>query len=523
MVQGSDGNFYGTTPAGGTGHYGEEGGGTVFKMTPAGAVTILHSFSGQPDGCVPNAGVIQASDGDLYGTTSLCGANNYGMIYKITTSGTLTILHSFDYNDGYLPYGGIIPGSDGNFYGTTASGGADLYGGTGGTVYKMTPSGTLTTLYNFCSQENCTDGHEPIAGVVQGSDGNFYGTTYMGGNGNGNDNQGSNGTVYVVTPSGEETVLYNFCSQANCTDGRSPYAGVIQASDGNFYGVAREGGASDNCTGGCGTAFRLQVSSTLTVTTSGNGAVTSTDGFIDCPGTCSHTYPPNTAVTLNATAASGWSFSGWTGACSGVAECSISMTGSLAVTAVFVEPGDGIQLTTVTPCRLVDTRQSQPILGGTYRSFTLPGLGSCNIPSSALAYSLNVTVVPHGPLGYLTVWPTGEGRAVVSTINSPDGRVKANAATVPAGTKGAVSVYATDTTDVILDIDGYFQAPATGTYEFYSLTPCRVIDTRGANGPLGGPPLAAQAQRNFPVRESNCIPSSVSIAAYSMNFSSLGI
>jgi hypothetical protein len=111
----------------------------------------------------------------------------------------------------------------------------------------------------------------------------------------------------------------------------------------------------------------------------------------------------------------------------------------------------------------VDTRgDNDPIQGGTWRDFSIPQLGGCNIPSGAAAYSLNVTVVPHGALGYLTIWPTGEAQPVVSTMNSPDGRIKANAAIVPAGSQGAVSVYVSNTTDVILDIDGYFTTPGSG-------------------------------------------------------------
>ena len=128
------------------------------------------------------------------------------------------------------------------------------------------------------------------------------------------------------------------------------------------------------------------------------------------------------------------------------------MTQNFGLTGVFVQPGAGIQLTPVTPCRLVDTRQGQPIQAGTSQSFTLPGLGGCGIPTSAVAYSLNVTVVPQRTLGYLTIWPTGEAQPTVSLMNSPDGRIKANAAVVPAGSQGAVSVYVTDTSNVILDI-----------------------------------------------------------------------
>ena len=176
------------------------------------------------------------------------------------------------------------------------------------------------------------------------------------------------------------------------------------------------------------------------------------------------------------------------------------------------------QFVPTTPCRLVDTRQTHnPIQGGTTQNFNIPQLGGCNIPSSATAYSLNVAVVPHGTLGYLTVWPTGEQQPTVSTMNSYDGRVKANAAIVPSGYQDNISVYATDTTDVILDINGYFTPPASGTYQFYPLTPCRVIDTRNPVGPLGGPRLEANSMRDFPVLMSSCIPSGVNPIAYSFN------
>ena len=148
---------------------------------------------------------------------------------------------------------------------------------------------------------------------------------------------------------------------------------------------------------------------------------------------------------------------------------------------------------------MVDTRPEKggggPIQGGTSQNFPIPQEGGCNLPTSAAAYSLNVSVVPSGPLGYLTVWPTGESRPGVATLNSLDGRIKANAAIVPAGTNGAISVYATNTTNVILDINGYF-APVSppSTFAFYPLTPCRVADTRKTNFPagLGAPYLPGQ-------------------------------
>ena len=180
------------------------------------------------------------------------------------------------------------------------------------------------------------------------------------------------------------------------------------------------------------------------------------------------------------------------------------------------------QFVPITPCRVVDTRQANglfggpAIAGGTARSFALPS-GACDIPSAATAYSLNVTVVPLGSLGYLTIWTEGEGQPVVCTMNSLDGRIKANAAIVPAGTDGAVSVYVSNTTNVVIDIDGYFTTPGADTLQFYALTPCRVLDTRKSNGPLGGPYLHGAHERDFPVLSSDCgIPASA--VAYSMNF-----
>jgi DNA-binding beta-propeller fold protein YncE len=194
---------------------------------------------------------------------------------------------------------------------------------------------------------------------------------------------------------------------------------------------------------------------------------------------------------------------------------------------VSVIAGDtGLQFVPVTPCRVVDTRQANgpfggpSLQGGTYRSFPLPQ-GSCNIPPVAAAFSLNVTLVPSqgGPVGYLTTWPAGEIlRPGVSTMNSLDGRIKANAAVVPAGLGGAVNVYVSNTADVVLDIDGYFVPTSGSTLAFYPLTPCRVLDTRNANGDLGGPFLSGGQERDFPLLESTCIPPGVTPQAYSMNF-----
>lgn len=196
---------------------------------------------------------------------------------------------------------------------------------------------------------------------------------------------------------------------------------------------------------------------------------------------------------------------------------------AFAAFSLLVQAQTALQFVAVTPCRVADTRNAPgpfggpAIAGGKYRNFSIPQ-GPCpNIPQDAAAYSLNVTVVPHGPLGYLTVWPAGQSQPLISTLNSMDGRVKANAAIVPSGQGAAVSVFASDTTDVVLDIDGYFAAATTSTLAFFPLTPCRVADTRRANGPLGGPYLQGGKERDFPVLSSSCtIPNSAK--AYSLNF-----
>jgi uncharacterized repeat protein (TIGR03803 family) len=225
LVQAANGNLYGTTQFGGGNDWG-----TVFRITPAGKLTTLYSFCSQPnctDGESPAAGLLQATNGNFYGTTAGPAFNgNYGTVFEITPAGNLTTLYRFGYTDGAFPYAGLIQATNGNFYGTTIYGGANGYG----TVFEITSTGTLTTLYSFCSQTNCTDGAYPEAALIQGTDGNFYGTTAW-------------GTVFEITPSGNLTTLYNFCSQPDCTDGSSPYAGLVRATDGNFYGTTAYGGA----------------------------------------------------------------------------------------------------------------------------------------------------------------------------------------------------------------------------------------------------------------------------------------
>ena len=222
LVQGNTGNFYGTTSDGGA----NGGGGTVFEITPAGQLTTLYSFCSQPgcvDGNYSQAPLVQASNGNFYGTTTAGGASNVGTVFEITAAAQFTTLYSFcsqpNCTDGSHPYAaGLVQASNGNLYGTTSEGGASV----AGTVFEITPAGQLTTLYSFCSQPGCTDGALPYSGVIQGTDGNLYGTTFGGGT-------SGEGTVFEITPAGQLTTLYMFCPQPGCTDGAGPVGGLVQA------------------------------------------------------------------------------------------------------------------------------------------------------------------------------------------------------------------------------------------------------------------------------------------------------
>ncbi|HTA24551.1 MAG TPA: choice-of-anchor tandem repeat GloVer-containing protein [Terriglobales bacterium] len=234
LIQAADGDFYGTTFSGGT-----SGNGTIFRITPTGSLTTLHSFDGN-DGSGPLAGLVQDAYGNYYGTTYIGGVQGDGTVFEFTSGHTLTTLHSFDGTDGANPYAGLIQAGDGNFYGTTYSGGANQ---SAGTVFRITPTGTLTTLYNFCAQTNCVDGSTPVAGLIQATDGNFYGTTIGGGD-------SGDGTIFTMTSAGALTTLHSF----EATDGAQPYGGLLQGTNGDFYGTTMAGG-----TAGDGTVFDLSV------------------------------------------------------------------------------------------------------------------------------------------------------------------------------------------------------------------------------------------------------------------------
>lgn len=250
------GDFFGTTAAGGAN---EDG--TIFRVTPSGAYTPIYSFCAQTncnDGAEPRGALIEGTDGNLYGTTFGGGIASFGTVFRVTRTGAFTSLHSFCLQglcrDGSAPTSSLVEGLDQNFYGTASAGGTCGIGFGCGTVFKITANGEFSTVYNFCSQTNCIDGNEPVAGLLLASDGNFYGTTYSGGANN-------SGTIFRLTHRGQLTTLYSFCSQPNCSDGAEPDAALIQGTDGSLYGTTQFGGDLTCNPGydgmGCGTLFRI--------------------------------------------------------------------------------------------------------------------------------------------------------------------------------------------------------------------------------------------------------------------------
>lgn len=338
LTQGTDGELYGTTDLGG-------GNGNVFRITTSGVLTNLNAFCSQVNctgPAAPHSPLIQAPNGRFYGASEGGGTEgNGGTFFEMAPWGALTVLHSFCFSgtcaeDGNEPAGALIQSESGNFYGTA------LRGNTldSGTIFEITPEGTLSTLYKFCSQANCTDGANPF-GLVEGNDGNFYGTTIFGGtygsgevfrttpygaltvlysfgsdgaypngivlanDGNfyGTTSSGGAGTVFTMSPGGRVTTLYHFCSRAQCADGSEPAGTLVQATDGNLYGVTYQGGKSNN-----GIVFEITPSGVLTTlhafdSTHGSapagGLVQATDGSVYGTTSVGGTYNSGTVFKLS--------------------------------------------------------------------------------------------------------------------------------------------------------------------------------------------------------------------------------
>jgi uncharacterized repeat protein (TIGR03803 family) len=251
VIRDAAGNLYGTTYGGGS--YGL---GAVYKLSSSGTETVLYNFSGDgADGAYPYGGLIMDAEGNLYGTTEYGGGLDKGTVFKLSTSGEETVLHSFGAQwvaarvagDGAYPFGGLIIDAEGNLYGTTNQGGAYNVG----TVFEVSKAGKETVLHNFVG--DLKDGCYPMGDLLRDKAGNLYGTTNSCGP------IDPYGTVYKLSPSGEETILHNFLGQ-NSGDGAYPVSGVIMDAKGNLYGDTYSGGAY-----GLGTVYELDKKGTLTV------------------------------------------------------------------------------------------------------------------------------------------------------------------------------------------------------------------------------------------------------------------
>jgi uncharacterized repeat protein (TIGR03803 family) len=240
LTQGSNGYFYGTTSGGGTGNDG-----TIFKISASGAFASLYSFTYGADGVYPSAGLVQGDNGYFYGTTDYGGTGESGTMFEIDGGGTLTTLYTFAASTtGFSSKSGLIQGADGYFYGTSMRGGLSAVFGHG-YIFRLGASGSFTNLHNFST----TDGFAPEGGLIQGGDGYFYGTTSLGG-------ARGFGTVFRISSNGAFTILHNFAGGA---EGEAPSAGLVQGSDGYFYGATQEGGTNN-----AGTIFQISAGGAFT-------------------------------------------------------------------------------------------------------------------------------------------------------------------------------------------------------------------------------------------------------------------
>jgi len=418
LARDAAGNLYGTTERGGS-----SGFGTVFKVDATGVYSLLHSFTGVPDGNSPLAGVVLDATGNLYGTTSTggvaggeCSTYGCGTVFKVDAANTETVLHSFTGGaaDGAFPNAGLILDASGNLYGTTTEGGPSgcyhldygVIGNPCGVVFKLDIAGSETVLYGFTG---VPDGGIPKASLFLDAAGNLYGTTAEGGSGpqtliyKSAQHQIGNGTIFKVDPAGNETVLYSFTGQG---DGGSPTASVIMDTAGNLYGSAANTVFILNPTGPPA-VYPL----TATLAGNGSGTVTANPPDINCPGLCSASIATGTAVTLTATAAAGSMFAGWSGACSGMGACSVTMNSATIATSTFTLPQDfSLSATALSPSSISAGMSSTSTVNvAAVNAFSSAVALTCVVaPTPALAPTCSVSpssVMP-GAAATLTVHTT---------------------------------------------------------------------------------------------------------------------
>ena len=479
----------------------------------AGTVTVIdgvtNSTTSVPVGYYPIALAVDATTNKIY-VADACGNDP-----TCASAGTVTVIDANNNNQtasvavGWFPQSVAVNATTNKIYVANEC-------GNDGTCAS---AGTVTVI-NGINNTTATvqTGYNTLFVDINSS----MNTIYAANNCGADSSCASAGTVTVINGGNNSTLTVNVAF--------SPYNLAVDSANNSVY-VPNFCGDDDTC----------QSAGTVTIIDSSNHTSEITTGYypwsVGVDATTNKIYVPNYCGTDSSCSSAG-NVSVIDGTSNTIVPVAVgdgpenvavnSTTNNIYVTNILdntvsvIGGGSSLQLINITPCRVVDTRGANgpfggpPIAGGTVRSFAIPS-GPCDIPANAAAYALNVTVVPMGRLGYLTIWPQGDLQPLGSLMNSPDGRTKANAAIVPAGVDAGVSIFVTQTTNVIVDIDGYF-APANGSsLAFYPLPPCRIVDTRQQDGDLGGPYLQASQERDFPILESSCIPSNVTPAAYSFN------
>ena len=562
LIQATDGNFYGTTNYGGASDFG-----TIYAVTPYGVSrnnqSVLYNFTNGPDGGFPNGSLLQAIDGNLYGTTyqggnGICYNGNKqvgcGTIFSFNLStGALTTLHTFSWvgQDGRTPIGGLTQDpATGYLFGTTSRGGANNLG----TVFRVQPDGSnYEILYSFGSSVvlgKYVDGTTPYAGVTKDGNGNLWGTTGYGG-------FFSGGVVFeLVYNSAKDTyslgTVFAFSGSGGPHPGAVPNAPLVFGPDGNLYGTTWWGGVNN-----LGAVFKVNIQTlpptfkSLYSFSGGNdGAhpyaplMLASDGYFY--GTTQYGGAINLGTIFRVDNQGGftgitpviYSFAGGADdganpvggliqATNGYFYGTASNGGYYHSGTVFALSPARQRFVSVTPCRLTDTRSGNPLAADDIANFNIQELAAtqCGYDlSHASSYALNVTIAPtYGPVGYLTLYPANspKGVPVTSVMNSYNQVTKAAFPIVQGGWAGkpgaGVGIYSSDKTDVILDLQGYFVEE--GGMQFYPMTACRVVDTRHSNGPLGGPFLTGNVIRQFPMMVSSCFAGlgGVPPEAYSLN------
>jgi uncharacterized repeat protein (TIGR03803 family) len=571
----SFGNLYTTSAYGGSANCGTVGCGFVFRLTPTASgpwtANVLYSFlQTDPDAAsaYPVGGVVFDSAGNLYGTTT----DREGLVYELVAPTFVSTTTSLASSENPSSFGQAV-----SFTATITPAGPPTQTGTVAFAsHGVAIPGCSGLALSSSDTASCTTaalaiGTDAIEAIYTG-DSNYHGSisstlsqvvdpaaTVTAVASNLNPSTSGRTVTFTATVSGgfSPTGTVKFDANGATISGCLSVTlslGAAQCttatlSAGSDAITATYSGDTNNA-GGSGALTQVVNSSTQTATTTSMVSSlnpSTSEQSVTLTATVAPAGPPTPAGTVGFT-----SLGTAIGGCSAVtlsgsrtATCTTSALavgtdaivatysgdsqygGSIGIFSQLVNPvPTAVQFVPVMPCRVVDTRNPDglfggpAISGGTFRTFAISGSPCTGIPATATAYSLNVTVVPPGPLGYLTIWPAGEGQPAVSTLNSLDGRVKANAAIVPAGSGGAVTVYANNTTNVLLDINGYFETSNSSTLQFFPLTPCRVVDTRKAAGPLGGPSLVAATERDFPILSSTCsVPSTA--MAYSLNFTAV--